>query len=855
MADFTLSVAFSSILQSACQHQYFAKDGMDPVQCYKAILQLFDIYAKNVRTAQEKCALRMSWGEPIKSGQHLSKTIDVKRRGQGSQYMILSDSEEEDLTSVPQRKGDNGEARHIQAKTDTSGLRANTRRRRVKGELDNDILTAETQPYDPYDFDDKNTNQNFDDDPDDKDFCPNVSVRLRRGAVQTGNSETKAGVNDSNKAAEKVETKGSRVRGRRRNRSKVLAQDTQPDVYNLSSEEESKEVRDNIPVVVAETQISDDEDYVQQQKKSNKLQGKFRQDIRSHLGSALNQENSIKREKNVNMTAADNSNKAPQGLRPDTRRRGKQKETVTLVDDTQDSDKEISGAKIQKSLERNHNEKIGSDRNAMRPIRGKRKSFQLKDDSEDEGSIPETQEMDLSPDITVIENKAAVIESNPGLKENVGSFTKSIGSVFNKLKDYISPKAKPNDAASDKIDDEESQSPVIRKKRKLYIEPNGKFVKSQETGSGDAGRHNNLKFRAAKVGLSETETGFTSSVDKLPTGTGVKRLFSRPSSKESNNSDDISIPNSQGSSTLLDDQGDLYSTQINEKPKEFQRSGRAQRHVKVAKTCNDTDHDNMGGFTEANDEDIMIVKDVKKDYSRRRPNAKRHGGIITVKSGNISNFFPKIPKSNTVVNVDSDSDDPENQFTDANHNDKIGKDKKSFQNNDENKNPFEDLKAKQNNPLLRNSVKVPHVKIPQLHYENGNSDDHLTEQIENAFSEKVVNSQDSLSGEQAGLKFANETCPIIPSHFADQMNAKMYSSEGFGGARLKAPRIRKVSETVTSAEFEENHNSNAAADQQSGLMRNKRLRVNRDRAEADEPDRKKVLYSRYRYLMAQVMIV
>ncbi|KAK3587489.1 hypothetical protein CHS0354_003631 [Potamilus streckersoni] len=64
----------------------------DKLEYAKAILQMFEIYNRKLREAQTKCGNPLDWGETVKVGQHHTKTIDVKRRGQA--IMTMSDSEE-----------------------------------------------------------------------------------------------------------------------------------------------------------------------------------------------------------------------------------------------------------------------------------------------------------------------------------------------------------------------------------------------------------------------------------------------------------------------------------------------------------------------------------------------------------------------------------------------------------------------------------------------------------------------------------------------------------------------------------------------------------------------------------------
>ncbi|KAL3863849.1 hypothetical protein ACJMK2_005577 [Sinanodonta woodiana] len=70
---------------------------LDKLEYAKAILQMFEIYNRKLREAQTKCGNPLDWGETVKVGQHHTTTIDVKRRGQA--IMTVSDSEESDDTN------------------------------------------------------------------------------------------------------------------------------------------------------------------------------------------------------------------------------------------------------------------------------------------------------------------------------------------------------------------------------------------------------------------------------------------------------------------------------------------------------------------------------------------------------------------------------------------------------------------------------------------------------------------------------------------------------------------------------------------------------------------------------------
>lgn len=77
----------------------------------RAILQYFDIYHQKLKQAQGRIARTMEWGEPVRVGQHLDRTIDCKRRGYVYDFLD-SDSE-----NVHDNKLENGVG-HVSGSTE-----------------------------------------------------------------------------------------------------------------------------------------------------------------------------------------------------------------------------------------------------------------------------------------------------------------------------------------------------------------------------------------------------------------------------------------------------------------------------------------------------------------------------------------------------------------------------------------------------------------------------------------------------------------------------------------------------------------------------------------------------------------
>ena len=820
-------------LQSVRPLNYFATEGMDPVQYTKVIMQLFDLYAKNLRVAQSKCRERVPWGEPVKPGQHQSKTIDVKKRGQGSQYVALSDSEDENIKAVEnQGTSAMNDKQNQDIDNDLPDLDSRCQRRLRRGGNvgTKETAAAETQVYDPFDFEDMNTNQNIGD-TDDSDFVPTAPHRTRNPQSKPVNIEqNKNSGPDIGEMNRKTETKGTRGRGRGRRKPKevrVLVEDTQKNVFELSSDEETVEKRHEMPAIIGETQGFSGDERIEKNRQGISSSNQRRQELGTNLrksnagasnGNLNTAEilNTIHKETfygkggtnaNIQSEAKINSD---QGT---SRRRGRPKKGVTLVKDTQDLDERVPGNYIHVNAENTR-----PNPNA-RPVRGKRKSFQLKSDSE-EDPIPETQEMDLSPDITVIENKVKEAESVPKENVNSGSLASKIGKVgsamFQKVKEYISPKLGHDVEQAENIDvdnmnDEQSQSPVIKKRRKLYTESEAKKLLETQLGEGEKDNVSQQKpvtgrLRRGIVTIGP-ETDMSNVSNIAQGGPGVKKLFSRPPSKESNASDDISITTSQASSTLLDEHGDLYSTQLNEKPESFRKTARS-RATHNAHDARQNDFDNI---VEGSNEEVLKVKAVKKDY-RRKPNAK--SGVNVVKTGNISKFFPKIHKTNgEVVKVDSESESSDVEFTAQTRN--------------------------KNTTVNKPNQKKNKKAIPVNHTDGAHK---FGADMQNLISEDD-SSNDSVqhvgpTGQK--IKAGNENEPIIPSQFMDQIDAQVHRTVGYSGARPKVLRTRKVSETITSGQLERNADYRSIEEQRL-RMRNKRGRENVEETQGqDQPVGKRV---------------
>ncbi|XP_046573878.1 uncharacterized protein LOC124281916 isoform X2 [Haliotis rubra] len=116
------------------RRNYYAPVSADHISYTKVIIQLFDIYFRKLSKEQVKADSYIEWGESVKPGRHMTRTIDAKGRGQKS-YSWSSESDEE-VTIRFEKSSDeeveSGEGRlRIKSRTGERLLRATKSRKLV----------------------------------------------------------------------------------------------------------------------------------------------------------------------------------------------------------------------------------------------------------------------------------------------------------------------------------------------------------------------------------------------------------------------------------------------------------------------------------------------------------------------------------------------------------------------------------------------------------------------------------------------------------------------------------------------------------------------------------------------------
>ncbi|XP_071090619.1 apoptotic chromatin condensation inducer in the nucleus-like [Haliotis cracherodii] len=115
------------------KRSFFAPVSADHIAYTKVIIQLFDIYFRKLSKEQVKADSYIEWGESVKPGRHMTRTIDAKGRGQKS-YSWSSESDEEVTIRLDKSSDEgveSGEGRlRMKSRTGERSLRA-TKSRKV----------------------------------------------------------------------------------------------------------------------------------------------------------------------------------------------------------------------------------------------------------------------------------------------------------------------------------------------------------------------------------------------------------------------------------------------------------------------------------------------------------------------------------------------------------------------------------------------------------------------------------------------------------------------------------------------------------------------------------------------------
>ncbi|XP_060551379.1 uncharacterized protein LOC132712959 isoform X2 [Ruditapes philippinarum] len=666
---------------------YFGTSGTEELEkSAMAIYQLFEIYRTKLKIAQRNVGNRIAWPEPVKTGQHQSRTLDIKRRGKESVYIEMSDSEE-DILDTKVGRGFIKQQRKVNSKDELAEIiidsensneslthGRSTRNPVRSNTAENDIMSAETQPYDI-------------DDNDDEDFVIEAKTRAR-GRPRAGTS--KENFTGKQYVTNEKENKVRSTRGRpsktfslnrEKVASKILVEETQQEEMDL--QEALKRSEPETQVSVEETQPRDEDfDWLNVGNIDEKVE--FENELhKANLPKFTNQkphqiytkshQKVVFQERNIQKDCLENEQSTKDKFKDDERavpnsandrkpiargrkRKAKKPPVVTLVEDTQDLDAEQSGWNVSQG-------------------KRKRNCFKLDSGSEEE-SIPESQDLDKLSEHGLEEKTGPNRDS--GRTDIDNSIIDNMKSTVTNTKDFVSPE---KNKMSEENDEEGSQSPIISKKKsfngvskKIYAKSNARNninceeepfkrykANSSEKKFKDANSSNLARNRRDQTSFQDINLQEETAIPE-----GVKRFIQRPSSKDSNVSDNVSITSSQMSTNILDEEGDLYSTQFCEikarKGKGFQSKEKSK--------CDKEDSDEEILSLDVSEDDPPVLKRSKKtnamkEFSKNVPATKDLRTSVKrdpkfSRMENIQRYFNKVKQPGDVdvpIELDIDSDE------------------------------------------------------------------------------------------------------------------------------------------------------------------------------------------------------
>ena len=549
---------------------------------------------------------------------------------------------------------------------------------------ESDIMSAETQLYDTYD---------------DNDFVIEAKTRERgriamRGGATEKDGDARADLKGEQFNTDEKDIKMKRKRGRPR---KNLAQKVVPRILvEETQQQEEMDLQEAVSmhgpgsqISVEETQPNDEEfDLVSVkdisekedlENKSHKAGIQINSNKKRHQIYAKTHNKVIFQEKNIQKDDLENEPSTEDDLKnnvgevPDSvtvnkptargrKRKAKKEPVVTLVEETQDLDKEESGSNVSQ-------------------IKRKRNCFKLNSSSEEE-SIAESQDIDALSGHEQVERTESdnsrfrtYIENSIHEKSDSGILPSNIINA----KEFASP---VKNKVIEENDKEGSQSPIISKRKTFSSVSKKIHTKANVRTDIDCEEEPFKSYKAnstTKKFKDATSSNLSSKNDaQLPftkynlqedneVSEGVRRFINRPSSKDSNASDNISTTSSQMSTNILDEKGDLYSTQFCEikarKGKDFRSKNKSNSGMA------DTSEEIL--TLDVSDEDIPVLKEPKKTYAVKKLNSrnlpvrkdvwtsgKRDQKVS--KSKNIQQFFSKVKQPGDVdvpIELDEDSDE------------------------------------------------------------------------------------------------------------------------------------------------------------------------------------------------------
>lgn len=438
----------------------------------------------------------------------------------------------------------------------------------------------------------------------------------------------------------------------------VLVEETQEE--DIDFEEIISKSKEKADITVSETQIDGEEDYVEvgttaDEAKQTEFLAKKIPYSRKHDKKIEIPDNSENNpfvvvdilEKKKKGSADKNKDKKIINPMKRKKRKAKKIQNEVLVEETPDLDADCVATKIE-------NKRI------------KRQCFKLGSSSEDE-NVPETQEMD------VLENQSD--------QENARCCIVDLIDDENETDDKNNEKEETKNADNQASLDTNSQSPIIKKSKKQCVSNTKKgysgsigldkgneintdalkeFPCEKKVRSVEGNRTNARKGRMLKDSALDSVDSTKGDIPK-----GVKNLFNRPLSKESidsNVSDDLSTTSSQRSSMIIDEQGDLYSTQYCEiKGRKRKKVGHTEASNSNISTQRDDILEEVMTLEDSSDVDMSKPKRDRCDVSINKKKTRRTSVPIYPKKipkvEKISRFFgTKVEGTSSRMPIDLDSD-------------------------------------------------------------------------------------------------------------------------------------------------------------------------------------------------------
>ncbi|KAL4231726.1 hypothetical protein ACF0H5_009302 [Mactra antiquata] len=672
--------------QTSSTDDFFSKDGVVTESSVKAICQLFDIFRMKLKKAQEKCREKISWGEPVKPGSHQSKTVDVKRRGHDSIYIGLSSDEDYDsknITETRQSRRPGLRSRKtpsycaIKTPSDSDNDLPDLIIEDVGTEKRSELLRERASrkkgqfslPAKERNLKKSESSSDFNLDSDNNAF----DTLGKKTVGESNNDDGKLNSNDIHKRNKSslrnktktlknmvvMETKDGNISKR------ILVEETQDQDLNLK--EITKEMKEESVITVAETQVDDDDFDWLQAEKSHSVENSHNSKVRDYASKKEAQSKVNKKR----VTASD--------------------KIVDLINDVN-----IAGNIV--NLDKNSSDVAKEDLegNSDKNTKNDKKRFRVKkrkaDVDEDQVLVEETQG---DSDVENVQSKrgrkgvkrkwfhldrgsSPQIVSVADSQDEAESMEQKRGEDKVNLND-IENETRNNDLNDDvnetcNNDQEDSQSPIIKRSKKSTLKGEGiagmnKKNLFSKTGKDSEETLNERKQRSVRANRSNIKRDLLQNDTVFKTGRsemrnlpkGAEKFLSRQisvESIESKSSDDISMTSSQRSGMIIDEQGELYSTQFCE-IKDRKRKATPSSTYKSSLLSEKMDvFDEVMRLEEPASVDLSKENNKDNFKSNRKVKAASTGKRKLFKKTKLDEFvISKGSSTDLPIKLDSDSDD------------------------------------------------------------------------------------------------------------------------------------------------------------------------------------------------------